>query len=79
MIKNLNLKLNEFLDNQKISKEYYEELKYVAIITNFDENILNWFRYIQSIEITGWRNKQSTHKMCQILMKNQPLQFYSLF
>lgn len=43
------------------------------------KKILTWFRYLQTIEVVGWRNKLVTKKICDILEKNQPLQFYSLF
>lgn len=79
MIANLNKELNAFLNEEKISKEKFDDLKNIANITNFDKKIMTWFKYIQSIEITGWRNKLVTKKLCSILTDNQPLQFYSLF
>ena len=79
MVSNINKKLNEFLNGEKLSKENFDDLKNVANITNFDEKILTWFRYLQTIEVVGWRNKLVTKKICEILEKDQPLQFYSLF
>ena len=79
MISNMNKRLNDFLKNEKISKENFDDLKNIANITNFDEKIMTWFRYLQTIEVVGWRNKLVTKKICDILAKNQPLQFYSLF
>lgn len=79
MVDNLNQKINKFLKNEKISKENFDDLKNVANFTNFDENILLWFRYLQDFEVAGWRNKQVTKKICQILQKNEPIHFYSLF
>lgn len=79
MINNLNNRLNEFLENEKISKEYFDDLKNVANYTEFDEKVLNWFRYLQSFETIGWRNKLVTKKICNIFKKNEPIQFYALF
>ena len=76
---NINKRLNDFLKNERISKEHFDDLKNVANITNFNEDILTWFRYLQSTEVIGWRNKLVTQKLCKILTKNQPIQFYSLF
>lgn len=33
---------------------------------------------MQTFEVTGWRNKRVTLKICKILENNEPLQFYSL-
>lgn len=79
MVSNLTQKLNDYLKNERISKENFDDLKYVANLTDFNEKILDWFRYLQSIEIVGWRNKLVTKKICEILTKNEPIQFYSLF
>ena len=79
MISNLNNKINQFLNNEKVEKEYFDDLKNVANYTNFDENIMNWFRYLHSFEKIGWRNKLVTKKLCNIFMDNEPIQFYALF
>lgn len=79
MEENVNNKLNTFLNNERISKEYYDELKYVAIITNFDYNILKWFRKLHSFEVQGWRNKTITKKICEMLANRGKIQFYALF
>lgn len=79
MVSDLNKKLNDFLKGEKLSKEHFDDLKNVANLTDFNEKILTWFKYLQSIEILGWRNKLVTKKICEILTKNQPIQFYSLF
>lgn len=76
---NLNEKLNFFLNNEKIQKERFDDLKNIAIYTDFDEKVLRWFRYLQDFEITGWRNKQMTRNICKILQKGEPIKFYSLF
>lgn len=79
MVNNLNYKLNAFLSGEKISKEQFDDLKNVANFTNFNVKILTWFRYLQKIEVVGWRNKLVTKKLCDILEKKKPLHFYSLF
>lgn len=76
---NLNERLNGLLNNERIQKEKFDDLKNVAIFTNFDENVLRWFRYLQDFEITGWRNKQTTRNICKILQSSEPIKFYSLF
>lgn len=42
MISNITKKINDFINNERIPKEQFDELKYVAEITNFNEKILNW-------------------------------------
>lgn len=79
MVNNLNKKLNEFLKEERLSKEHFDEIKNVANWTEFNEKILTWFKYLQSIEVVGWRNKLVTKKICEILKSDQPIQFYSLF
>lgn len=79
MVKNINEKLNNFISNERISKEKFDDLKNIANITNFNEKILTWFRYLQSFEIIGWRNKLVTEKICKILENEQNIKFYSLF
>ena len=79
MVSNLTQKLNKYLKNERISKVNFDDLKYVANLTDFNEKILDWFRYLQSFEIVGWRNKLVTKKICEILANNEPIQFYSLF
>lgn len=76
---NLNKRINVFLKGEKLSKEHFDDLKNVANLTNFNEKILTWFKYLQTIEILGWRNKLVTKKICQILLENKTIQFYSLF
>lgn len=79
MVANLTQKLNNYLNNEHISKEYFDDLKYVANLTDFNIKILDWFRYLQSFEVVGWRNKLVTQRICKMLMKNEPIKFYSLF
>lgn len=79
MVDNLNKRLNDFLKNEKISKENFDDLKNVAKYTDFNEKILLWFRYLQNFEVIGWRSKQMTRNICQILKKSKTVHFYSLF
>lgn len=79
MVSNLTQKLNEYLENERVSKENFDDLKYVANLTDFNEKILDWFRCLHFFEITGWRNKLVTKKICEILTSAKPIQFYSLF
>ncbi len=57
MINNLNQQLNSFLDNERLTKEEFNDLKNIAEFTSFNKNILKWFRFSQKIEIIGWRPK----------------------
>ncbi len=76
---NLPERINEFLGGEKISKEYFEELKMVAKMSDFDYDVMRWFRFLQAIEITGWRNKKTSEKICRLLTSRKPIRFYSLF
>lgn len=79
MANNVTKRLNEFLKGEKIPKENFDDLKYIANITDFNLKILTWFRYLQTIEVVGWRNKLVTKKICELLEKKSPIKFYSLF
>lgn len=79
MVNNLTQKLNNYLKNDKISKQNFDDLKYVANLTDFNEKILDWFRCLQSFEVVGWRNKLVTKKICEMLINNKTIKFYSLF
>lgn len=79
MIRKMNSKLNEYLKGEQISKLNFDDLKYIAELTDFNTKILDWFRYLQKNEIEGWRNKKVTKKICNILMSEKTIQFYSLF
>ncbi|MDO4963379.1 MAG: hypothetical protein Q4E75_04700 [bacterium] len=79
MVSNLTQKLNNYLKNERISKENFDDLKYIANLTDFNEKILDWFRYLQTFEVVGWRNKLVTKKICEILTDNKPIKFYALF
>lgn len=79
MINNLNQRLNIFLNNKRLSKEKFDDLKNIAEISNFNENILKWFIFLQNIEIIGWRPKQVSKSICNILMNNDNIEIYALF
>ncbi len=79
MTGNLNQKLNVFLNNEKLSKEEFDDLKNVAEISNFNENILRWFRFLQDIEIIGWRPKQANKSICNVLANDKGIEIYALF
>ncbi len=79
MIGSLNQRLNIFLNNAKLSKEEFDNLKNVAEITNFNENILRWFRFLQNIEIVGWRPRQVNKSICNILANSGDIEIYALF
>jgi len=78
-IENLNYKINSFLNNMKISKEEFDDFKNIAEYTNFNLKIMEWFNKVHKIEIIGWRNKKVTQKICDILLNNTEIEFYSLF
>ena len=78
-MKNINEKINSFLMGQKVSKEEFDDFKNVAEYTNFNENVLNYFRDIHNFELVGWRNKFVTQKICDILLNDEPKQIYALF
>ncbi len=75
---NYNQRLNDFLQGEKIIPEHFNELKHIAKLSNFNLDVLRWFRFLQTIEIVGWRNKKVNEKICHTLLSKQPIQFYSL-
>lgn len=79
MINSLNQKLNIFLNNEKLSREEFDDLRNIAEFSGFNENILNWFRFLQKIEIVGWRPKQVNKKICEILSNKKEIEIYALF
>lgn len=83
----INVLLNEFLEGGRIPKHEFDDLKFVlGKIQNLGrderDRILNWFRFLQKIEIVGWRPKAITLKVIKILLANSRRRktcFYALF
>lgn len=78
----INKLLNDYLGGKRIPKEQFDDLKIVAETVGGNKKALDWFSYLQSIEITGWRPKLVTQKLARILAsssKRNPLEFYALF
>lgn len=74
--------LTDFLENQRIAKWRFDELKDIDEYTGGNRNILEWFYWLQEIEIIGWRNKATTRKIADVLAKStnlDPITFYALF
>jgi len=75
--------VNQFLNQLRIPKEEFDDL-----ITISDETaplsevrrtrIFRWFRFLQSIEIKGWRTKATTRSIVKILTGNEVF-LYALF
>lgn len=79
-------KVNLFLKQEKIALNSFKELCFVAeLCVSLEHNpdkILTWFRFLQVNEIPGWRTKEITKKIAQLLINNSKLnkiQFYALF
>src|SRR5258708_561608 len=82
LITNVNKILNKYLDNTRILKENYDDLKIVIHTLGYNKLALDWFCNLQSIEVTGWRPKLVTQKIAKMIVsasKDNPIQFYSLF
>jgi len=87
MINKTSLFINEYLKGQRIKKHEFEDLLIVVgKIKNEKKSkiykILDWFRYLQNVEITGWRTKETTKKIVDFLNKNNErnkILFYALF
>jgi len=78
----INKLLNNYLGGRRISKMQYDDLKIVAETVGKNKKVLDWFSYLQSIEIIGWRPKLVTQKLARILAnsdKKNPIEFYALF
>jgi hypothetical protein len=74
--------LNQYLNNKRIPKYYYDDLTIVIEEVGFNKIILDWFSYLHNIETVGWRPKFVTQKIARILAnsdKDNPVEFYSLY
>lgn len=78
-MKNNNEKINEFLENKRINKEKFDDLKNIAKYTDFNIKIMRWFRDIHDFELVGWRNKNVTKSICDIMLTQEDIQLYALF
>lgn len=78
---------NYYLNNQHIPKYEFDDLKFVlektkGLRAKKIKQIFEWFRFLQSIEIVGWRPKMMTRQIIRILgrnNKNCKVFFYALF
>jgi len=59
--------LNEYLGNKRILKQNFDDFKIVIEAIGYNEPILDWFAYLQSIETIGWRSKLATQKLAKML------------
>lgn len=78
----INKTLNEYLDNKRISKDRYYDLRIVVEEIGYNKTVLDWFIHLQSIETVGWRPKLVTQKLAKMIAnasKETPIEFYALF
>ena len=78
----INRDLNKYLGNKRIPKEQYDDLSNVVEEVGFDNKVLDWFQYLQSVETVGWRPKLVTQKLARMISKASeiyPIEFYVLF
>lgn len=79
--------VNLYLKNKRIPKYQFDDLKFVfeeikILPKKRAKQILDCFRFVQGLEIVGWRPKSITRKIIEILScnsKENPLVFYALF
>lgn len=74
--------LNDYLGGQVVSKEYFDELRLIFKTVGGNKPIFNWFAFLRSIEIVGWRSRETTKKLTKMLASSQedrPIEFYALF
>ena len=79
--------VKEYLGNNRISKNNFDDLLIVGeeLIDEDIDNVhkvFNWFTYLQTNEIVGWRNKANTKKIARILadsLNYKTARFYALF
>lgn len=78
----INSIINNYLDNKKIEKHHYDDLKSIVETIGFNKVVLDWFSYLHSIEVTGWRPKLVTQKISRMLASasdENPIEFFALF
>ncbi|MEK7526046.1 MAG: hypothetical protein AAB546_01045 [Patescibacteria group bacterium] len=79
--------INQAVEGEILPKHNFEDLMIVTdAVSEYEyqiiEKVLMWFKFLQTAEIEGWRNKAVTQKIAKILAdnsKDNPLLFYSLF
>lgn len=84
---NANQIINLYLENKRVPKHEFDDLKLIIEETKGigggkRKRILDWFRLLQETEIIGWRPRQVTRKITQILKDNSEsnkILFYALF
>lgn len=55
----INKLLNKYLNNQRVPKERFDDLRIVVEEDGYNQKILNWFSSLslQEYEFVGWRPK----------------------
>lgn len=82
-----NQTVNKLLNNQRIPKYQFDDLKIVIKACEGIDNskllkIFKWFRFLQAKEMVGWRPKPMTKKIATLLKQNcpsSPITLYALF
>lgn len=67
--------INDYLHGKRISRSDYADLKQVGN----RPKLLDWFCYLHTWEIAGWRNKNINKLLTDVLSSQQPIQFYAMF
>lgn len=83
----INKLVNLYLNNQRLPKYEFDDLKLILEeVKNLRDKkrkrIFDWFRFLQSIEIVGWRPKAMTYQIIRVLSQNsktRKILFYALF
>lgn len=81
---NVNQAINTYLNGKRIPKYEFDDLRIVAETLSGQSKtslhrIFDWFRYLQSIEIIGWRPKQITQKLAKLLSGNSERNKFILY
>lgn len=85
----MTLTAKEFLNNVRISKPEFDDFQIVQdelIKKNSSDSeaeiVFKWFSFLHSIEIAGWRTKESTKKITRLLvggLRGEPVTYFALF